>query len=323
MRKEYTKDFLLAVITNYPQLGDLQDFKLFTSGYENSNFLINTTNGAWVVKVYEAEDMNRDSVEFEVQVMSASFEGGVKSPTIETNMSGQLLTPVQSKNCIVMNFIEGENMVGIPLGDDFIKQVGKEAGKMDTVLKKFKDGSLTRQNYEFDLKNFLDLRTKISNLPEEIDKTTIEDAFVGFENVLPIFSASPTGLIHNDIAAHNLLGRGDELYAIIDFSDMAFSPYVQNIAVVFAQTIFTYNWNPTQAKIFIDAYKEHHSLSESEISILYELVLARYAQLVVAFNYWNVTLGVDEQRTKYVVDNYKFMNDFIAIGRENFYRSLR
>lgn len=146
----------------------------------------------------------------------------------------------------------------------------------------------------------------------------ISNIFRDFASIQVQFEKMPAGLIHNDIVLHNILAHGDELKGIIDFSDMVFSPYIQNVAVAFTQCFFTYNWQPNQAGIFLKNYMQHHPLSSEELSVLRTLVAGRFAMLIVAFNHWNVAFGVDEQRTEFIRDNVGFLNRFMEISEQEF-----
>ncbi|QQR82934.1 phosphotransferase [Candidatus Peregrinibacteria bacterium] len=193
---------------------------------------------------------------------------------------------------------------------------------MDSALQIVRDGSKTRQNYEFDLKNFLTLESKLTELDSKFDKEIFTDIFDSFKRIKPDLDSSPTGLIQNDIVLHNILAKGDELAGIIDFSDMVFSPYIQNVAVALSQCFFTYNWQPHQAKIFLSGYQKFHPLTVKELTLLRVLTLARFATLVVGFNHWNVTFGEDSQRTKFINDNYEFLKKFLKINEQEFQKLI-
>jgi Ser/Thr protein kinase RdoA (MazF antagonist) len=99
---------------------------------------------------------------------------------------------------------------------------------------------------------------------------------------------------------------------------MAFSPYIQNIAVSMSQLIFSYNWKPSQAGLFIEGYRMYHPLSDEELDLLYDLTLARYAILIIEMNHWNVRFGIDDQRMEFVNDNYRFLQRFLELGKQDF-----
>ena len=199
-----------------------------------------------------------------------------------------------------------------------VQSLGEETGKMDAVLQNFRKEEFTRKNYEWDLKNFLNLETGITLLPNTFDHNLIQKVFDRFKKIKPVFDSLPRGLIHNDIAAHNILAKNGELKAIIDFSDAAFSPYLQNIAVFFCQSLFNYHWALQQVPIFIKAYQKYNLLSKKELELLYDLVQARFVTIIVEFNRWNVQYGEDQQRTEYINDYYRFFKKFLEISREEF-----
>ncbi|MBU1039120.1 phosphotransferase [Patescibacteria group bacterium] len=322
MRQEYKKDFLQSVLDNYLEIGKIKDFFLYTSGYENSNYYVETDNGKFVVKIFEGIGIVPENILFELGVMDYCSKAGLKTPYIINNSKNKLETVVADKYSVVMDYISGDNMSEKILADDLVVSVAEQAGRMDLLLKNFVDGSKTRQNYEWDLKNTFILKEYLKYLPEDFDKdvfTTILDDFKKYRNR---FINLPTGLIHNDIVPHNWLVNNGKLQAIIDFSDMAFSPYIQNVAVSLHLTSFCYNWNPCQAKLFLEKYRSFNYLSTEELDFLYDLIKARFLSFVVEFNRWNVIYSVDKYRQKTVLDHYEFLKRFIDYGRDNFNKDI-
>jgi len=323
MRQEYEKEILQQILDQYEGLGKIESSKLFTSGLENSNQYCKTESGEYVIKIYEGQGMGREVIDFEVKAMYACYQAGTKTPHIYKNKIGSLTTEWKTKSAIVMDFIDGENGVNLSLSDTTVRQVGEETAKIANALSIFKDGSLTRQDFEFDGKNFLQLESKISHLPDTFDRTIFVDIFDRFRKIQPILDKLPTGLIHNDVASQNLLIKNDELAGVIDFSDMAFSPYIQDLSVAMSQIIFSHNWKPYQAKLFVQGYKKHHDLSETELDVLYDYTLSRYAIFVIEINYWNVRDGEDAQRTEWVLEVYGFLKSFLEIGKDDFNKLIK
>ncbi|MBS3116534.1 homoserine kinase [Candidatus Woesearchaeota archaeon] len=325
MRQEYSLSTLQEILNQYLELGKIKKHFLFTSGFENSNYYVETSQGKYVIKIFEGIGMSKENILFEIEVMAYCQEHKLKTPHLLTTKKGAYFTTIKSneeKIVTVMGYIDGENMLMKLLPDSVIATVGEEAGKMDLKLQHFQDGSKTRQGYEWDMKNFLKVEKALAVLPATFDKKILQNIFDNFREISPKFKALAPGLIHNDLAAHNLLVQGEELKGIIDFSDMAFSPYIQNIAIFLAQSIFSYSWKPHQTTIFLREYQKHRPLSTEELEILYDLVLARYATIIVEFNRWNVDYGEDKQRTEYIKDYQAFLQKFLKISREEFARLL-
>ncbi len=251
--------------------------------------------------------------------MNVSFEAGVKTPSILKSRQGELVVTLESKQAVVMNYIEGENMQKRVISDDIAYVVGQETGKMDNALALLKSGDSVRQNYEWDLKNFLALEPKRKYLDKVFNQQVFEEVFADFRKIKSKFDALPKTVIHNDITLHNILVKDGELQGIIDFSDLAFSPRIQNVAVPMSQMFFCYNWQPQQAPLFINGYQGYHSFSSGELALLYDLTCARYVTIVIEFNYWNKELfGEDKQRSETVSDFYQFLLKFKEVGKEKF-----
>ncbi len=318
MRQDYSDDDLQQLLNRYEGAGLLETSSLYTSGFENSNHYVKTNSGEYVIKIFEGTGVSNEQIVFEVVVMDASYRAGVKTPRVIRNVDGELVTSFGGKLAILMEHIKGENMEMREVSDRIVKEVGEEVGKMDGALSGLHDGSRTRQDYAFDLKNFLMLEQYVGYLPLEFDRDLFQNIFGRFRELKPRFNRLPQGLIHNDVALHNCIVYKGKLAGIVDFSDLAFSPYIQNIAVTMAQMIFCYNWKPHQASLLIQEYRKHRSLSGGELALLYDLTLTRYATFIIEFVHWDVDSGVDSKRRKAERDFYGFAQRFRAFGRERF-----
>jgi Ser/Thr protein kinase RdoA (MazF antagonist) len=318
MRQEYSQTYLQNVIDAYHDLGCVKTFFLYKSGYENSNYYIESEAGKYVIKIFEGIGVQSTNVEFELSVMDFCFHNKLKTPHVLINQQGGLSTFVGGKYSMVMDFIEGENMSEKELSDDLVIEAAGVAGRMDFLLKNFKDGSQTRQNYEWDLKNTLKLESTMRFLPSSFNKEIFANIFDDFKKIKNDFCRLPTGLIHNDIVPHNWLVYQGRLNGLIDFSDLAFSPYIQNVAVSLHLIAFCYNWNPRQARLFIDHYMKFNTLSKTELNLLYVLIKARFLSFVLEFNRWNEEYGFDEHRQQTVVDHYAFLQRFSEFGETEF-----
>lgn len=316
MRQNYDKSFLQSILDQYKNLGTIEHFFLCTSGYENSNYYIETEKGRYVIKIFEGMGIKDENILFELEVMDYSYQAGNKTPRLFKNKAGRLGVKINRKQAAVMEFVEGE--IKSVLADELVAEVGVEAGKIDKSLKYFEDGSKTRQNYEWDIKNVLILEKSLSLLPEKYDREILKQVFNEFKNIKPEFDCLPSGLIHNDIVPWNWLVKNGKLSGIIYFSDLAFSPYIQNVAVSLHEMAFNCNWRPGQASIFIKNYGKINPLSQKELELLYILIKVRFLPFIIEFNRWDVEYAVDRQRVETINDNYKFLKRFIDFGQKEF-----
>lgn len=323
MRQNYDKIFLQSILDRYDGLGRIDNYFLFTSGYENSNYYIKTQKGQYVVKIFEGIGVKANNILFELEVMNFSHQSGIKTPNVLRSSQGKLANVINQKYVCLMDFVDGEIMHKQPLSDSLVIEAAEETAKMDLALKHFKDGSKTRQNYEWDIKCALILEQFVPLLPKDFDEEIFREIFTEFREIKSEFEKMPSGLIHNDVVPHNWLVKGGHLECIIDFSDLAFSPYIQNIAVALHLIAFAYNWNPNQGKLFIKKYDAINLLSGQELKLLYTLIKVRMLSFIIEFNHWNVEYSVDQQRVETVNDNYKFLRRFIDFGQKEFNKLIK
>ena len=321
MRKEYPQQFLQQILKRYPNKGQIKNYFLFTSGFENSNYYVKTEKEECVIKIFDGISMKKENILFEIELMIFCSKNEVKTPKLFSTVEEKWYVEQEGKIAIVMEYIAAENCFKKTISDKVIEQVGEQAGKMDVLLKEFEGRIAPRKEYEWDMQHFLELEKAILLLPKEFDRKLFHKIFEEFREIKPQFDALPKTIIHNDIAAHNILAD-DSLRAIIDFSDTAVSCYVQNIAVFLCQTVFSYNWNQRQGRIFLEAYEKQNPLTNEVHALLYNLICVRYGTIIIEFNRWNTTYGEDPQRSEYIADNYNFLKRFLAMGKETFERSI-
>ena len=134
MRQEYQLDFLQHILNQFDGLGSITEHRLFTTGFENTNYFVHTDRGKYAIKIFEGVHLRPDTINFEITVMNACWQAGLKTPHLIASHNGDCLLTFQCKRVIVMDYIEGKNMATMPLTDTIVYQVGQETGKMDNVL---------------------------------------------------------------------------------------------------------------------------------------------------------------------------------------------
>lgn len=321
MRQEYPINFLNTIAQAY-DIGTIQGHKLFTSWYDNSNYYIQTSKGEFVIKIFEWEGINQEIISFETQVMNTINKAGVLSPSVYPNGNNELCTIIDEKYIILMEYRKGENMDRKILGDNIAFECGEEMAKMQNALQEFKDNTRTRQGYEFDQKNILQLEANIDMIHPSFNKEIFHSILQEYRDQKEIFDHLPHWLIHNDVAARNILVQDNHLTSILDFSDMVFSPYVQDISIFIGESIFWYNYQPHQVEIFLKGYNKHRKLNNEELSLLPLCIKQRMTCLILAFSRRERDYGSDPQRKRLIEEMYKYLVRFINNHEKSFVESL-
>ncbi|QQR82935.1 phosphotransferase [Candidatus Peregrinibacteria bacterium] len=135
MRQNYSKETLQGIVDQFKGLGIIKNSHLFTSGFENSNYYVETEKGRFVVKVFEGADIMPENILFEIEMMDRLSNAGAKTPKIFHTMSGKLHVALGEKYAILMNFIEGKNMEMQTISDILAKQIGEQAAKWTLLCK--------------------------------------------------------------------------------------------------------------------------------------------------------------------------------------------
>lgn len=119
----------------------------------------------------------------------------------------------------------------------------------------------------------------IENALESKVPTALIDALGALLKEIPDESELPKHLVHNDYRGANILCRGGQVEAIIDFEEVSYDYRVADIAHAGVQLSTHFrNWLPISQgtrKVFLDAYRAVLTLSPAEETWLRTLMLGK------------------------------------------------
>src|SRR5690349_19456699 len=88
------------------ELGEPLSLKGVAEGVENSNFLLETEAGRYILTVYEKR-VNAAELPFFLELLKWLAEHGYRSATPVADRSGALLKTVRGKPCAIVTFLTG------------------------------------------------------------------------------------------------------------------------------------------------------------------------------------------------------------------------
>src|SRR5215831_5907094 len=88
------------------QVGELLSYKGIAEGVENSNFLLHTTTGAYILTLYEKRVAVEDLPYF-LSLMAHLAERGVSCPQPAKNRNGEVYARLTGRPAAIINFLEG------------------------------------------------------------------------------------------------------------------------------------------------------------------------------------------------------------------------
>src|ERR1700744_2815539 len=87
-------------------IGELRSYKGIAEGVENSNFLLHTSSGSYILTLYEKR-VARNDLPFFLGLMTHLAANGIDCPQPVKNKSGEALSTLAGRPAAIINFLEG------------------------------------------------------------------------------------------------------------------------------------------------------------------------------------------------------------------------
>src|SRR4029078_5896201 len=87
-------------------IGELTSYKGIAEGVENSNFLLHTSKGAYILALYE-KSVAGDDLPYFLSLMAYLAERGVRCPQPARNRQGAVYSKLAGRPAAIINFREG------------------------------------------------------------------------------------------------------------------------------------------------------------------------------------------------------------------------
>ena len=264
----------LAEFLGHYDIGELLSYKGIAEGVENSNFLLHTSAGYFILTLYEKRVAKGD-LAFFLGLMTQLARHGINCPQPLKTRSGETLSTLAGRPAAIINFLEGiwprKPNVAHCAG------VGEALAKMHLAGRDF---GMTRAN-ALSVSGWRPLFDAAAPRADQVQHGL--RAFVGAEldylesNVWP--NNLPQGVIHADLFPDNVFFLGERVSGIIDFTFACTDTLVYDVAICLNAWCFESDcsFNVTKARAFLAAYGRERPLSEAEQNAL--PLLARGAAL--------------------------------------------
>jgi homoserine kinase type II len=264
----------LAEFLGAYDIGELLSYKGIAEGVENSNFLLHTTAGSFILTLYEKR-VARNELPFFLGLMTHLASRGIICPEPLTNKSGEALSTLAGRPAVIINFLEG--IWPRKPNAAHCAGVGQALAKMHLAGRDF---AMSRAN-ALSVSGWRPLFDQAAARADEVQHGL--RAFIGAEldhlegGVWP--KNLPQGVIHADLFPDNVFFLGEEVSGIIDFTFACNDMLAYDVAICLNAWCFEsdYSFNVTKARAFLGAYGRERALSCDEQAAL--PLLARGAAL--------------------------------------------
>ncbi|MBV8920681.1 homoserine kinase [Bradyrhizobium sp.] len=250
---------LAEFLKNY-DIGELLSYKGIAEGVENSNFLLHTSKGAYILTLYEKRVAVEDLPYF-LSLMAHLAARGVNCPQPATNRKGEVYSQLAGRPAAVINFLEG--MWPRRPNAAHCAAVGEALAKMH----------LAGGDFPLHRKNPLSVsgwRPLFARAADSAD--SVQAGLSGFitrelDHLEAHWPADlPVGVIHADLFPDNVFFLGDRLSGLIDFPFSCNDILAYDVAICLNAWCFEadHSFNVTKARALLNAYGRTRPLSEAE-----------------------------------------------------------
>jgi homoserine kinase type II len=266
-------DELAGFLSHY-DIGGLLSYKGIAEGVENSNFLLHTTAGSFILTLYEKRVAKGD-LPFFLGLMTHLASNGINCPQPVKNKSGEALSTLAGRPAAIINFLEG--IWPRKPNATHCAGVGEALAKMHLAGSDF---TMSRAN-ALSVSGWRPLFEQAASRADEVQhglRGFIEAELDYLEgNVWP--KNLPQGVIHADLFPDNVFFLSEQVSGIIDFTFACNDMLAYDVAICLNAWCFESDcsFNVTKARAFLAAYSRERELSQAEQDAL--PVLARGAAL--------------------------------------------
>jgi homoserine kinase type II len=269
---EVSDDALRAFLALY-EIGEVTSFKGIAEGVENSNFLMRTGGGQFILTLYEKR-VKAGDLPFFIGLMEHLAQRGVTCPQPVRNRAGSALGDLAGRPATIVTFLDGL-WIRRP-NVRHCAEVGEALARMHLAGADF---PLKRRNV-LSLEGWRSLFGAAEGRADEVashlrDESAAELAFL--ETHWP--KGLPTGVIHADLFNDNVFFLGENLSGLIDFYFACNDALAYDLAICLSAWCFEPDneFNVSKGRAMIASYERVRPLGEAEIAAL--PLLARGAAL--------------------------------------------
>jgi homoserine kinase type II len=250
---------LETFLREYPA-GRLLSYKGIAEGSENSNFLLHTSEGSFILTLYEKR-VDIQDLPFFLGLMHHLAGKGISCPLPVERHDGKPFGTLAGRPAALITFLEGMWMRRPTAGH--CREVGKALAEMHVAGMDF---PLSRPN-ALAMDGWRKLWQGSHERADEVEKglaAEVDADFALFENDWP--KNLPAGIIHADLFPDNVFFLGDKLSGLIDFYFACNDFYAYDVATCLNAWCFEkdFSYNLTKGRALLSAYQAVRPLSEAE-----------------------------------------------------------
>ncbi|WP_085907347.1 homoserine kinase [Kiloniella majae] len=269
---EVPDDEVESFLTEY-DIGDVLSLKGIAEGVENSNYILNTTEGHYILTLYEKR-VEKADLPFFLGYMQHLAAKGISCPVPIAGKDGNNLRELCGRPAAITAFLDG--MWPRRIQPFHCRALGKTMAEMHLAGQDF---SLTRPN-ALSVKGWKEVLDACEGKGEQVKPgltDTLNEEYQYLKKHWP--KDLPQGVIHADMFQDNVFFIHEKLSGVIDFYFACNDLLAYELAICLNAWCFELDnsFNITKAQLMLRAYQEVRPLTQEELQAI--PLLARGASL--------------------------------------------
>jgi homoserine kinase type II len=254
---------LKAFIAEYA-IGDVVSCKGIAEGVENSNYLLRTETGTYILTLYEKRVAPAD-LPFFIALMEHLAKAGIPCPTPIHGRDGGALRKLCGRPAAIVTFLDG--MWPRRIRPYHCAGLGGALACLHHAGGSFPQG---RAN-DLSLAGWERLHGACAARADEIKPGLADELHRELQELRRLWPRDlPRGIIHADLFPDNVFFRGEAVSGLIDFYFACTDFFAYDVAVCLNAWCFESDgsFNVTKAKLMLAEYRATRPLTSDEIAAL-------------------------------------------------------
>lgn len=255
-------------------VGKLLEFRGIADGVSNTNYLLITTSGKYILTIFEdRKNFAANDLPFFIGLTEHLARKGIPCPRPIHIKKGDYIGNLKGKPAVLVEFLSGEHLQ--VFSQEHLYKLGEMVAKLHLATA----GFFGQRTNALGLANFPPLFSKIQNRADEIAAglgKIIADELAYLQDKEPTLQFLPHGIIHADIFPDNVFFANDskdkpQVSGIIDFYFACNGYQMYDLMIVLNAWCFKQaggNWKlePELAEALLAGYISLRPLSPAEIA---------------------------------------------------------
>ncbi len=271
-------------------LGELVSSEGIATGIENTNYFVTTTEGEYVLTLFET--VSPEDIPYFLYVMPWLAEHGVPSARPMVTVDGATLVRLYGKPATLVERLGGASEMN-PTAQH-CAAAGRLLGRMHQIGRGFPVMRANPRGAPWRRETAQKLQSLLPSHEAEILHEEIR--YQERQSEIPL----PQGLIHADLFRDNLLFEGDRISGLVDFYYACNDAFLLDIAITANDwcTDEQGAWIPPKFAALLDGYRRERTLSRPEMEAWPVIVRA------AALRFWLSRL-IDKYFPRSEIDGYR------------------